>query len=227
MTLGFRRPASLSPTGAAGPWLAALLAVCLPAAGWAQQAKPPANPVYDRAASLCLWLKKNPPPEMVGQPAVCDPSRKLNVQETRDDIRQWFGLWEMRQQTGHPDPEAAFDAWHRERLNARLANQGNNREAYKRYVAISDLCTDYHRRGSIKALAELKRRNPFEPRDMDLVLVQKVALGMSEDALICSWGPTQMRPVGEPGDGGRIYDYGEVEIGVEHGVVLTIDDRRG
>ena len=207
--------------------LAALMLAALPSAAWSQQATQPANPAYERAASLCLWLKKNPPPELVGNPAVCDPARHMTVQETRDEIRQWFGLWEMRQQSGHPDPEAAFDAWHRERLNARLAKQGNNREAYKRYAAITDLCTDYHRRGSIKALAELKRRNPFEPRDMDLVLVQKVALGMSEDALICSWGPTKMRPAGESADGAHIYDYGEVEIQVERGVVITIDDRRG
>jgi hypothetical protein len=207
--------------------LAALMLAALPSVAWSQQATPPANPAYDRAASLCLWLKRNPPPELVGNPAVCDPARHMTVQETRDEIRQWFGLWEMRQQSGHPDPEAAFDAWHRERLNARLAKQGNNREAYKRYAAITDLCTDYHRRGSIKALAELKRRNPFEPRDMDLVLVQKVALGMSEDALICSWGPTKMRPAGESGNAAHIYDYGEVEIQVERGVVVTIDDRRG
>ena len=212
---------------AAGLLLAGLWLAGLPATAWSQQVKPPANPVYDRAASLCLWLKRNPPPAFVGMPAVCDTSRRMTVQETRDEIRQWFGLWEMRQQSGQPGPEPTFDAWHRERLNTRLAQQGNNREAYKRYAAISDLCTDYHRRGSIRALAELKRRNPFEPRDMDLVLVQKIALGMSEDALICSWGPTQMRPVGEPGDEARIYDYGEVKIQVERGIVVAIDDRRG
>ena len=51
-----------------------------------------------------------------------------------------------------------------------------------------NLCNAYDNNGSEKIIAELKRRGEISDEEWGLIEQKKIRIGMSELALVCSWG---------------------------------------
>jgi hypothetical protein len=76
------------------------------------------------------------------------------------------------------------------------------------------------------ALTELKRRKEFTDRELALIEVHKVDVGMREPALLCSWGEPQRRnrTATVSGVSVQYVYYDTVYIYVEKGVVVSWQD---
>ena len=91
----------------------------------------------------------------------------------------------------------------------------------------NDLCAAFHSTGYQSASAELQRRNALPVSEWNLIAQHKVAIGMSETALLCSWGRARMnRTLTGAGERDQ-YIYGEgTYVYVENGRVIAIQDRQ-
>lgn len=87
------------------------------------------------------------------------------------------------------------------------------------------VCKWWRTRKPPAALAELKRRAAFNANDLNLISGKQIALGMTEGALLCSWGPAndRNRTVNQAGTSIQ-YIYGDKLVYVENGVVTAWQD---
>ncbi len=112
-----------------------------------------------------------------------------------------------------------------EKEQRRRAFEANEARINSSATAMSpvDLCADVHS-GSRVARAELERRNALSENEWRLVDDSRVAVGMSEIALICSRGRARVnRTVTVQGEH-KQFVYGDAFVYVEQGRVVAFQD---
>jgi len=89
------------------------------------------------------------------------------------------------------------------------------------------LCSDYHEFEYPEAKGELKRRHALTEVEWKLVEQHQIRIGISELALICSWGETEVNRTVTAHIIHKQYVYGGGSyVYVENGRVVSAQDAR-
>jgi len=162
----------------------------------------------DNILYLCKWAKANAPH---GNPVVihvCEPGAEPDAKQAEADTQAWWDHWKS---LGDEEWQHLANLWEVE-LNkktardvaAAAAETKKRREAKDRVardklvsrlpsMSVAELC-EVSRKGSIpEAAAVLATRKAFGPKDIDLISQGSVALGMSEEAMLCALGSPEDR----------------------------------
>ena len=92
--------------------------------------------------------------------------------------------------------------------------------------SVDDLCAALHEAGYASARRELEVRGALRSTEWDLISAHKVAIGMSETALLCSLGKTTVNRTVTAYVTRKQYVYGDTFVYVENGRVTGFQDRQ-
>lgn len=157
------------------------------------------------------------------------------IDRASDQIEDWWRY--LYEHMDHGEGYAlrnAFEADWREEVREHSeqieqARRAEERAAYGREIRVlpnSQLCTDYHDFEYPEAKAELKRRRVLTATDWRLIDKHQLQIGMSELALLCSWGSTEINRTVTSGLVHEQYVYGDTLVYVDNGRVTAFQDTR-
>jgi hypothetical protein len=184
----------------------------------------------EHVTRMCQWAKQHAPS---GNPVVinaCEPGAAPDAKGAEADLAAWWSYWK---ETDVALADKLGNEWDAE-LNAQAAKAkaAEKAAARKRFLqsipsmSLSDLCGLVRRGKAPEALAELEKRKTFSPAELAQVAGMKIGLGMSEDAMLCAWGPPGRanRSVGSWGVHIQ-YVYESANVYVENGKVTSWQDQ--
>lgn len=94
-------------------------------------------------------------------------------------------------------------------------------------MTVQELCRGLHEKDYDSAREELRRRRVFTVGDWALIVHGKIRIGMSEDALLCSWGSARSNRTLTSHSEHLQYVYGpRTYVYVENGIVTAIQDEQ-
>jgi len=144
------------------------------------------------------------------------------IEGSQQSVKEFDTFWAAR----------AKEIADRDRRNA--AKREAQRDAARRKSFISsistatesDLCAELRRQDAMQeAKTEALRRHLFTPDELTLIGTRKVAIGMSERSLLCSWGqPKDVHRTVYANSEHKQYVYSSAYIYVENGVVTSFQD---
>jgi len=184
----------------------------------------------ERAAFLCDWSKTHSPSVNPEPLTFCQASEQATIDAIRAQTAAWWKYWEQKDESAENSLRDSFDSdWRDLRQRQQAEFQRKDEEEFSRSIhklSTLELCVNYHDRDSNAAYTELKKRNALSASEWSLVHRQSIQIGMSELALICSWGSsshvnrtvTQYRVH-------KQYVYGSTLVYVEDGRVTSFQDR--
>lgn len=209
----------------------------------------------ERAKFLCTWKKthgeENPRPlEFCENP-------ELGMWDLREQVKEWWGYYAERDERHAYSLETTFDSdWsafqqHRNSVLQEAEVAAANIAAQKRAAKMAEksrmaaaereakfnqavgrmstdeICQVYSQTPYSSARAELLRRNALSAADWSLVDRRKIAIGMSQNALFCSWGsPARRNRTVTIGSEFIQYIYGDTFVYVANGIVTSFQDSR-
>lgn len=88
----------------------------------------------------------------------------------------------------------------------------------------NDICAALHSTNYTSAQDELKRRHALSAAEWDLVATHRVAVGMSEAALLCSWGQSRVNRTVTASEVSKQYIYAGAYVYVRNGKVVSFQD---
>lgn len=161
-----------------------------------------------KALFLCEWRTDHLPNDNSNPLDICSNPQQP-IQELRVQLKDWWGHYFVRfRQTfedewiGGPAETRAQKAWaHKQQdLQAQMtaANAITDVEEDKRFaiaarqMSNTALCLAYREKGIELARAELRRRKALTNAEWELVDRHTINIGMTEVALLCSLGPTEV-----------------------------------
>jgi hypothetical protein len=126
--------------------------------------------------------------------------------------------------------ESSFDASWRSAAAQSPQHSGGGDEKYMKELAakatsmsIKELCLEYYSSGSDVFEKELKRRHAFSASEWRLIESKKVAPGLAEDALRCTFGePKEVHRVVRDGYAQDLYIYDGLTVVVAKEHVNTV-----
>ena len=194
----------------------------------------------DNIRHLCKWAKANAPH---GNPVVirvCEPGAVPDAKQAEADTQAWWNHWKS---LGEEEWQRLANSWDAElakktardvataAAEARRRREAKDRVAREKLVSrlpsmsVPELC-EVSRKGYMpEAAVALANRNAFEPKDIDLIRRGSVALGMSEDAMLCALGSPEdrNRTVGSWGEHIQ-YVFDGMYVYTENGKVTSWQD---
>lgn len=190
------------------------------AAGTAPAAAGP-NAAHRKMQFLCTWAAGKMPSEI--QPSPCDP---VSVQAARgvDLEASIAGYWQSWAEIS-PRTTASvrnhFEADWRGSLPPHRYSAAELRE-----LPVEQLCRMVRGQTSADgAIAELTRRGSFTTQEMGYIGSRTIDIGISEDAMRCSWGPAERRNrTILPGTVDAQWVYGSRLVYTTNGVITALQD---
>jgi hypothetical protein len=186
---------------------------------------------------MCEWAKTSAPGSNPVRIRACDPKENPSPKETDEDLAAWWKYWRDQD----TDETRAFEKKWDVALEQHMADVDRKAKAAKRLAAekrhaaqiaalpeasTEEVCRLARNRLVNEANAELSRRRAFAPRELELIAARQVSIGMSEGALLCSWGPPERanRSVGSWGVHIQYVYPGRKYIYTQNGKVTSWQD---
>ncbi|HPF27819.1 MAG TPA: hypothetical protein PK159_14630 [Steroidobacteraceae bacterium] len=171
---------------------------------------------------LCDWAKTRMPASESSN--VCDPTAlsSASPEIVEANIGDYWAAWARIDANSAAEQQKAFEAAY----NAKFPPPPRQLSANDlQGMKVDALCGVWRSERLQSALKEILRRRVFTPSDFRLIEGRSIALGMSESALVCSWGTTEVnRDVGSWGVH-KQYVYGQRNyVYVENGFVTAYQD---
>jgi hypothetical protein len=151
-----------------------------------------------RAAFLCGWHETHAPS---GNPKPLEFCQRADVpiDTLHRQVADWWVYWSDREDrfTANALEKGFEDDWRQLRQQQQAEAESSDEKELSRDIhkeTVTDLCDIYRARavGAELAYAELKRRKTFNATELGLIREHKIQIGMSERALICSWGNSEV-----------------------------------
>jgi hypothetical protein len=198
----------------------------------------------EKTQFLCEWAKTNASEGNKVTIRACTSSETSGAQQAWEDTLDWWQYWRDQDKTKGLQLERDFDSANAVRVarvkaaeDAVAAAEAKKQQAARvkaskekllrsiPTMSVPELCRVVRRGNTPQAIEELVSRNVFAPNETSLIASRKVALGMSEDAMLCSLGSPERanRSVGSWGVHIQ-YVYEGLTVYTENGKVTSWQD---
>lgn len=182
----------------------------------------------ERAVFLCEWSKTHAPSDNPEPLNFCQAPDSATIGAMGSQTAEWWKYWDQKDGGAATLLHDSFEKDWRDLLQQQQSEfQRKQEEELAREVrkrSSLELCEIFHNIGSKSAYEELKRRNALSASEWNLVLEQSIQIGMSELALICSWGSAHVNRTVTRYSVHKQYVYGAGFVYVENGRVTAFQD---
>lgn len=181
--------------------------------------------LYRRGADLCEWKLSQFPPADPPALRVCTEGPQVPPADVERELDTWWHYWFEQDQLSFFDAKDAFAKWGRDKKMAQYAARHEDQiEQSARTLNVYELCSEYRGSASPAAKREILRRKLLTPDEWKLVSSRKIRIGMSDTALICSWGSTEVNRTVSANSVHEQYVYKDTYVYVENGRVVAYQD---
>jgi hypothetical protein len=182
-----------------------------------------------RAKFFCTWVTTHAyRDKSIVTPAYCADA-SVAPAAAIDQCDKWWR--QVRDLEDDDKYESSFDVAWRTAAAQTPQHSGGDEKYLKELAAkagsmsIKDLCLEYFSSGTDVFEKELKRRHAFNAAEWRLIESHKIALGLSEDAVRCTFGePKEVRRVMKDGYEQDQYVYDGIQIFVAKEKVNAIQN---
>jgi hypothetical protein len=192
---------------------------------------------FAQASYLCQWKDAHAPPGNPKPLYLCDASRSV-AQQVDEATKASQAAADSDSRTAAEAREAAERAGaERVRVQAQQIHEKEAADAAKREAEFTqhvsersntELCGEYYDNHYRAAREELRRRKALTAEEWQLVERGQIRIGVSELALVCSFGRAPANRTVTAAGARKQYVYGDGEtlVYVEDGRVVAFQDRR-
>lgn len=196
-----------------------------------------------KALYLCQWRQSHLPDDNPHPLDICQNSNQ-SIDEMRPQLKLWWEHWFAKQRDAFEDDwtngsaiETARAGWGRMQRDRQAAMEAESAAheaddekvfaAKARHMTNTELCLTYYGNEEKEARRELSRRHALTQSEWSLIDHKQIQIGMSEVAMLCSWGSTEVNRTVTAAIEYKQYVYpGSTYVYVENGKVVSFQDSR-